>query len=239
MIADVLDDLGTTLADSIHGRYVHCDVSKESDVESAVQYAMEWKGRLDILFNNAGIGGPGGSITKLDMDRLNHLTSVNLHGMIHGIKYGARAMIECGRGGSIICTASSAALMGGLAGHAYTLSKGAILGLAKSCACELGYYKIRVNCISPHGVPSEMLLDGYRQFLGKDFRADEVAKDVKERSLIKGRGASAEDVAQAALFLASEEAGFITGHNLIVDGGFTSMSNTLGFIYKQLDENNP
>ncbi|KAK3222340.1 hypothetical protein Dsin_009365 [Dipteronia sinensis] len=234
VIADLLDELGLSLADSIGGRYIHCDVTKEADVEAAVQLALAWKGRLDIIFNNAGIAGQGGSITNIDMDQVKHVVSVNVNGILHGIKHAARAMMEGRKGGSIICTSSSAAIMGGLGGHAYSLSKEAILGLMKSTACELGMHGIRVNCISPHGVPSEMLVDAYRKFLGKkDMSPEEVGKIVGERgSLLRERSGSTEDVAQAALFLASDDSGFITGHNLVIDGGYTSASTTMSFIYQ-------
>ncbi|XP_031378455.1 short-chain dehydrogenase reductase ATA1, partial [Punica granatum] len=234
IIADIIDGLGTDLAESIGGRYIHCDVAKEADVEAAVKFALAWKGRLDIMFNNAGVSGPDGSIMRLDMDRVKALVSVNINGIVHGIKYAARAMVESGKGGSIICSASSAASLGGLAGHAYTMSKGAILSLTRSSACELGQHGIRVNCISPHGVPSEMLLFYYRRVFGRDdVTTEEVSSAVGEKgSLIKGRGGSVEDVAHAAVFLASDEAGFITGHNLVIDGGYTSAATGLSFIYQ-------
>ncbi|GMY18063.1 Short-chain dehydrogenase reductase 2a [Fagus crenata] len=239
VIADILDDLGATLADSIEGRYIHCDVSKEADVESAIQLALTWKGGLDIMFNNAGIGGPGGSITNLDMDHVKYLLSVNVHGYLHGMKHAAKAMIKGGKGGCIICTSSSAAIMGGLAGHPYTLSKGAIIGLMRSAACELGIHGIRVNCISPHGVPSEMLVSAYKTCMGMDITPEEIGKIVGERaSLLRGRSGSTENVAQAVLFLASEDAGFITAHNLILDGGYTSAISDMSFIYQREEKAN-
>lgn len=234
VIADILDDLGATLADSIGGRYIHCDVSKEADVESAIELALGWKGQLDIMFNNAGIPGPSGSITSLDMEKVQKLLAVNVLGYLHGIKYAAAAMIKTRKGGSIICTSSSAAIMGGLGGHAYTLSKESINGLVRSAACELGVHGIRVNCISPHGVPSEMLVSAFREHLGKKaMQAEDVSKIVGEGgSLLRGRCATVEDVAQAALFLASEDSGFITAHNLVLDGGYTSAYSTMSFIYQ-------
>ncbi|KAK9277499.1 hypothetical protein L1049_007043 [Liquidambar formosana] len=234
IIADVLDELGATLADSIGGRYIHCNVAKEADMEAAVQLALTWKGRIDIMFNNAGVSGPNGSITNLDMDQMKELVAINVTGTVHGIKHAARDMIKGKKGGCIICTSSSAAIMGGLASHSYTLSKEAILGIARSTACELGVHGIRVNCISPHGVPSQMLVSAFQKFLGKtDVGAEEVSQIVAERgSLLRGRGASVEDIAHAALFLASEDAGYITGHNLVVDGGYTSACSHMSFIYQ-------
>ncbi|KAL2234277.1 short-chain dehydrogenase reductase ATA1 [Sesamum indicum] len=234
IIADILDEPGAKLADSIGGRYVHCDVSVEHDVERAVQLAIDWKGRLDIMFNNAGVPGPGGSITNLKMEHLMALVAVNLNGIVHGIKHAARAMIKGKNSGSIICSSSSAAIMGGLASHSYTLSKEAILGLARSTACELGVHGIRVNCVSPHGVPTEILMSAYRKVLGNpDLQPEDVSKIVGERgSLLRGRGGRLEDVAEAVLFLASDDAGFITGHNLIIDGGYTCANNQLSVIYQ-------
>lgn len=234
IIADILDDLGATLADSIGGRYIHCDVSKEADVESAVQLALTWKGKLDIMYNNAGIGGIGGSMANFKMDQMKATLAINLNGVVHGIKYASRAMIASGKGGSIVCTSSTAAIMGGLAGHTYSMSKEAILGIARSAACELGAHGIRVNCVSPHGVPTEMLMSGYRKLLGKtDVSIEDVRKIVGERgSLLRGRSPSVDDVAQAVLFVASDEAGFITAHNLVVDGGYTSANSQMSFIYQ-------
>ncbi|KAL7120768.1 hypothetical protein ACP275_02G142700 [Erythranthe tilingii] len=234
VIADILDEPGSKLADTINGRYTHCDVSIEGDVERAIQLALDWKGRLDIMFNNAGVAGPDGSITNLEIGRLTSLLAVNLNGVVHGIKHAARAMIDRKTAGSIICSSSSAAIMGGLASHAYTMSKEAILGLARTTACELGEHGIRVNCVSPHGVASEMLVGAYRRFLGNpDLKTEDVSKMVSETgSLLKGRGPTVEDVAQGVLFLASDESGFITGHNLVIDGGFTAASNQMSFIYQ-------
>ncbi|XP_057993093.1 short-chain dehydrogenase reductase ATA1-like [Hevea brasiliensis] len=179
--ANILDNMGSSLAESIGGRYIRCDVANEADAESAINPALAWKGKLDIMFNNAG---PNWSITNLDMEKAKHLFSVNVNGNLHGIKHAARAMIESRNGGSIMRTASSAAIMGALGSHAYTLSKGAIVGLMKSTACELGVYGIRGNCISPHGVPSEMLFSAYRRILGKeDMKPEEVGKIVGEREV--------------------------------------------------------
>uniref|UniRef100_A0A5K1GKD0 Ketoreductase domain-containing protein n=1 Tax=Nymphaea colorata TaxID=210225 RepID=A0A5K1GKD0_9MAGN len=233
IIADILDDVGLTLAKQIGARYVHCDVACESDVEAAVDVALTWHGQLDIMLNNAGVEGPSGSIAAMSMKEMKKLVAVNVCGVVHGIKHAARAMMGT-KGGCIICTSSSAAVMGGLASHAYSLSKAALLGLVRSAACELGVHGIRVNCISPHGVPSDMLVNAYRKFLGKpDLEADDIQRMVAESgSLLKGRSAAMEDVARASLFLASDDAGFITGHNLVVDGGFTSAHTTLRFIYQ-------
>ena len=180
IIADVLDNLGVSLAGSIGGRYIHCNVAEEDDMESAVQLALTWKGQVDIMFNNASIVGSDGSIANLNMAKVKALLEVNVKGNMHGIKHAARAMIRGGKGGCIICTS----IMGGLASHSYTLSKEAIVGLMRSAACELGFHGIRVNSISPHGVPTEMLVSGYRKILG---RRDETPEEVSE---IVGKGSA-------------------------------------------------
>ncbi|MED6134917.1 hypothetical protein PIB30_041401 [Stylosanthes scabra] len=233
VIADVLDDLATSLAESIGGRFIHCDVSKEQDVESAINLALSWKGKLDIMLNNAGIGAIDGSITSLDMEHVKHLLSINLNGTIHGIKHAARAMVKGQKGGSIICTSSAAAIMGGLASHAYTMSKAAMDGLVRSAACELGVHLIRVNSISPHGVASDMLLSAFKRFEKVNITLEELKGHIGKRaSLLQGKGASAEDVAHAALFLASDESSFITAHTFPIDGGYTSAVSHMSFIYK-------
>ncbi|CAI8592024.1 unnamed protein product [Vicia faba] len=234
IIADVLDEEGTKVAELIDGLYIHCDVSKESDIESAINLSMSWKGQLDIMFNNAGIAGyEGRSITTLDMEKLTHLLSINLFGTIHGIKHAAKAMIKGKKGGSIICTSSAAATIGGYASHAYTMSKSAMEGLMRSAACELGIHLIRVNCVSPHGVPSEMLLNAFKCFGEVDMTSEQLSEFIgMNASLLKGRGATTDDVAQAVLFLASDESGFVTAHNLSVDGGITSANSVMSFIYQ-------
>ncbi|KAL8264177.1 hypothetical protein R6Q59_022307 [Mikania micrantha] len=232
VIADILDEQGTSLAKSINGRFIHCDVSIESDVEAAIQLAITWKGKLDIMYNNAGIGDEGGSITTIDMKKISKVIGVNMYGVIHGTKHAARAMISGGKGGSIINSSSTAAIMGGLGSHAYTLTKEAILGLTRSSSCELGTYGIRVNCVLPHAVLSDMLVDTYRRF-EKDITVEEVEQKMGENaSLLKGRCGSVEDIAHAVLFLASDESGYITGHNLVIDGGYTSSSVNMTFIYR-------
>ncbi|XP_076948980.1 short-chain dehydrogenase reductase ATA1-like [Bidens hawaiensis] len=238
VIADILDDLGTSLANSINGRFIHCDVSIESDVEAAVQLAITWKGKLDIMYNNAGIGVEGGSITTLDMKKIQKVIGVNMNGVLHGTKHAARAMISRGKGGAIINSSSTAAIMGGLGSHTYTLTKEAILGLTRSSSCELGTYGIRVNCVLPHAVLSRMLVESYRGFV-KDITAEEVQQKMGENaSLLKGRCGLVEDVAYAVVYLASDEAGFITGHNLVIDGGYTSSSVGMTFIYREKKRKN-
>ncbi|KAJ7961139.1 Short-chain dehydrogenase reductase [Quillaja saponaria] len=167
VVADVEDALGTTLAETLAPSsvtFAHCDVSLEQDIENLINWTVSHFGQLDILVNNAGVLGnqsKNKSIVNFDIDEFDRVMNVNVRGMALGIKHAARVMIPRGIG-CIISTASVAGVMGGLGPHAYTASKHAIVGLTKNTACELGRYGIRVNCISPFGVATSMLVNAWR-----------------------------------------------------------------------------
>jgi NAD(P)-dependent dehydrogenase (short-subunit alcohol dehydrogenase family) len=246
VIADVEDELGIMLANSLSPSttYIHCDVSIENDVENLVTSTVSRYGKLDIMFNNAGFLGNQSrnkSIVNFDVEEFDRVMSVNVKGVALGIKHAARVMIPR-RFGCIISSASVAGILGGLGPHAYTASKHAIVGLTKNTSCELGKYGIRVNCISPFGVATSMLVNAWRK--GDDNEVDDdneinfglplIEEVEKMEEFVRGianlRGTTlrAQDIAEAVLFLASDESKYVSGHNLVVDGGVTSSRNCIG-----------
>ena len=208
----ISDDLGTASASFIH---MYCDVTKEQDVSNAIDKAVAEHGKLDIMFNNAGVIGP--NITNIldnDAAEFENTMRVNVLGAFLGTKHAARVMVPAG-GGCIINTASVCSVVGGVCTHSYTCSKHAILGLTRNTAVELGKFGIRVNCVSPYAVPTSMS----RRFLNLD---DDAPLDVY--SNLKGVTLQPQHVAEAVLFLGSDDSKYVSGSNIVVDGGITAMT---------------
>lgn len=225
VVADIQDEAGARLCAELGeaaSSYIRCDVTSEPDVAAAVDHAVARFGKLDIMFNNAGIGGDGchsvRDSTKEDFERV---LAVNLVGPFLGTKHAARVM---GRGGSIFQTSSLSSVRSGMASAAYTCAKRGLVGLAENAAAELGRHGIRVNCVSPAGVATPLAL-GYLGLDGKEFEMQmEAIANLKG----VGGGLRAEDIAAAVLFLASDDARYVSGHNLVVDGGISVASPSLG-----------
>nr|ABK24336.1 unknown [Picea sitchensis]ACN40053.1 unknown [Picea sitchensis] len=232
ILADIADEAGRNLAGSLSppATYVHCDVSKEQDVRAAVDLAMEKHGQLDIMYNNAGTIEfvAVESVAEYEMEQFDRVMSVNVRGAMLGIKHAARVMIPRKKG-CIISTASVAGILGGLTPYAYTASKHAILGLTKNGAAELGKYGIRVNTVSPSGVATALLVNYNKQGNGSVVsEEDKAAVEAYCTSIgnLEGATLRAEDIAEAGLYLASDEAKYVSGHNLVVDGGFSVVNHS-------------
>lgn len=231
-LVDINNGAGQRVCDSLGAGdssicFFHCDVTKEDDVRAAVDFAVEKFGTLDIMVNNAGLSDPPfKDIRDIDCSDLNKVLDVNVKGVLYGMKHAARIMIPSKKG-SIISLCSVAAVIGGVTPHAYTASKHAVLGLTKNVAAELGRHGIRVNCVSPYAIPTDMALAHLPEEEKNIDAASDFRSFVARIANLKGVELTTEDVANAVLFLASDEARYISGENLVVDGGFASVNHSL------------
>ncbi|SHF36641.1 Enoyl-(Acyl carrier protein) reductase [Thermoanaerobacter uzonensis DSM 18761] len=217
VIADIDDEAGIENEEYIKSKgrdslFVHTDVSLEKDVKNMVDKTIKTYGKIDILINNAGIGA-GGTIYTRSMEEWDRVINVNLRGTYMCSKYVAIYMRKNG-GGVIINIASTRAFMSEPHTEPYSASKGGIIALTHSLAISLSYDKIRVNSISPGWIEVS------------EWKKSREAKkpQLREEDHLQhpaGRVGKPEDIANACLFLCSKEASFITGANLIVDGGMT------------------
>ncbi len=200
--------------------FVNCDVTREEDVAGLVQTAVDKFGTLDIMFNNAGIVGAQGPIDTTPVQEWNFTLDVLLNGVFLGMKHAA-AIMKAQGSGSIISMSSVAGLTGGLAPHAYSAAKSAVVGLTRNVAAELGAYGIRVNAIAPYSMATPMVAEAYLED-HQDIAG--ALQMLTEESPIRGRPGTALDVANAALWLASDESGYTSGLTLTTDAGVTTGS---------------
>ncbi|KAK1293944.1 Sex determination protein tasselseed-2 [Acorus calamus] len=223
VIADIQTDLGKATASDLGpaATFITCDVTKESDVSSAVSHAVSTHGRLDILHSNAGIGGSTntGGIADLDMAEFDRVMAANARSVVLSIKHAARVMIPR-RSGSIVCTASVTGVLAGMAPHPYSVSKCAVLGIVRSACAELAMHGVRVNCVSPFVIPTRLVMEGLAEiYEGVD--EERLAGMARRSGELAGAECETEDIAKAVAYLASDDAKYVSGHNLVVDGGFT------------------
>jgi NAD(P)-dependent dehydrogenase (short-subunit alcohol dehydrogenase family) len=192
--------------------FVKTDVADESDIKKMIDTAVDRFGRLDILFNNAGVGGAIGPLTETTTEDWDYTFDVLAKGVFLGIKHAARQMKHQGSGGSIINTASIAGLSGDAGPLVYSAAKASVISLSKSAAVELARDKIRVNAICPGFIATPLAAGGHLESTQKAFAKSQPWPEY-------GDG---EHIAGVALFLASDDARFVTGEHIVVDGGLTA-----------------
>lgn len=213
LAADLATDLAADSAGQGSGERVifqATDVSNEADVKVLMDVAQQRFGRLDIVFNNAGIGGAIGPLLETEVEHWDHTFAVMVRGVFLGIKHGARAMRAGGRGGSIINTASIAALSGCGGPLAYSATKAAVVNITLNAAVELAELDIRVNAVCPGIIFTDLMHRG---------RAEEAEQVIRKIQPAKMRG-EPEHIAAMVKFLASDESAFVTGTTQVVDGGY-------------------
>ncbi|EEF35464.1 short chain aldehyde dehydrogenase 1 [Ricinus communis] len=223
VVADVQDELGYSLCKELGSdqeiiSYIHCDVTCDSDVQNAVDFAVSKYGKLDIMFSNAGVAGnvyP--SIVDTENEDFKRVFDINVFGAFLAAKHAARVMIPAKKG-CILFTCSYLSVSCFQAIHPYVASKHAILGLSKNLSVELGQHGIRVNCVSPFVVITPMM----RKAMGvMEAEKEKLQEVVSASANLKNVMLEAEDIAEAALYLVSDESKYVSGMNLVVDGGYT------------------
>jgi len=220
VLADVED--AATVAAAIGGTYVRTDVASETDVAAAMERAVTQYGRLDIVVNNAGVGGSCGFADTLTGPDFEAPFRVNLLGVVFGTKHGALRMSG---GGAILNTASVAGVQGAPTYAPYVASKAAVIGVTKTAALELAPRNIRVNCVCPGTVDTPMMATA---------PGAEAELAVATRMMPLGRLCRPDEVAALFHFLASDEAAFVSGQAICIDGGMTA-GLSLGLLTPLLD----
>jgi NAD(P)-dependent dehydrogenase (short-subunit alcohol dehydrogenase family) len=219
VLTDVADEEGRAVAAAIRdggaeAAYVHADVSRASDAEEMVRFAVDTFGGLSVLYNNAGVFPErDGSVTETPEEVWDLTIDINLKGVYLGCRYGIPAMIESG-GGAIVNVASFVALMGAATPQiAYTASKGGVLSMTREIAVEFARQGVRANALCPGPIETPLL---------QELLADPARRQRRLVHIPMGRFGQAEELAKAALFLASDESSYMTGAALVVDGGITA-----------------
>src|SRR5206468_6928396 len=217
VLGDVRDDEGKKVEAEIRANggkatYVHLDVTREADWRAAVATAVQAYGKLNVLVNNAGILFRS-KIEETSVEDWDRIMAVNVKGVFLGTKYAIPAMRQAG-GGSIINISSTAGLVGSPYGSsAYTATKGAVRLFTKSTAVQHAKDKIRCNSVHPGPIDTEMM---------RDVLGDAALREERLRRIPLGRAGTTADVAYGVLYLASEESAFVTGSELVIDGGATA-----------------
>jgi NAD(P)-dependent dehydrogenase (short-subunit alcohol dehydrogenase family) len=220
--ADIQDDKGARIEEDSKGRakYVRCNVMEEKEIEAAVNAAVKHFGKLDCIFNNAGTGGAMAGVDSITAEDFDAVMRLHVRAALLGMKYAIPHMLKQG-GGSIVSTASVAGLQAGFGPVLYSIAKAAIIHMTHVAAAQLGGSSIRVNCICPGLIATNIFAAG----LGipsqlAETRIEAIAEAAKGSQPIP-RGGRPRDIAEAVLYLASDGSSFVTGQAIAVDGGLT------------------
>jgi len=219
VVADAVEDAGRATVDAVqsaggNAAFVAVDVSDEDAVAAMIRFTVDTYGALHVLYNNAGIfPADDGGVSETSIATWDRVIDVNLKGVWLGCKHGVPAMIESG-GGTIVNTASFVALMGAATPQiAYTASKGGVLAMTREIAVEHARHGIRANALCPGPIDTPMLAE---------LMSDPEWARRRLMHIPMGRPGRTEELAKAALFLASEDSSYMTGSALVVDGGITA-----------------
>jgi NAD(P)-dependent dehydrogenase (short-subunit alcohol dehydrogenase family) len=222
LAADIQDDAGAALEAQSGGccRFVHCDVTQPEHIRRAVDEAAAVFGGLDVVFNNAGAGGHRGGIEDLTIEGWDASLALLLRSVVAGTMY-AVPHLKARGGGAIVNTSSISALAAGYAPVAYSTAKAAVLHFSKVAAADLARYRIRVNAVVPGFIATPIFGSGFG--LDRDAAATMAATLTEKGAGLQpaGRTGQPEDIAEAVLYLAGDGAGFVTGTQVLVDGGIT------------------
>lgn len=217
-ILDFNLDLAKEVADSIDGFAVKVDVSDRESFFQAVEKVVEKYGHLDVLINNAGVA-PSGPLMAMRQNDLDKAYAVNAGGVLWGMQAAAEQFIKQGNGGKIINAASQAGVVGNIEIGLYGSTKFAVRGLTQTAARELAEHKITVNAYAPGSALTPMIKKSAEEISQQSGQTPDEVLDMFAKGVTLGRLAQPEDIANVISFLASEDANYITGQTIIVDGG--------------------
>lgn len=223
VIADIQDELGKKMVQELGASavFIHTDVLKEADIKAAIDLAVSHFGKLDCMYNNAGYGGVSGPMESTDTLQMDATIGVLLRAVALGMKHAAPILKKQGYG-TIISTASVAGMMTSAAPHIYSACKAAVIQLTRCASSELALSGVRVNCICPGFIETAIFAGALGLDPGKADEAINLIKTVISHNVPLGRMGKPEDIAEAALWLASDASSYVTGHHLVVDGGWTN-----------------
>ena len=232
VLADLQGERAAALAEELGpaARAIATDVTVEAEVAAAVDLAVAEFGRLDCMVNNAGIIGAVGRLPETSLEAWERTIAIHVTGAFLGTKHAGRVMLPQ-KSGSILSLSSTAGTVGGLGPHAYTAAKHAVVGLTKSAASEYAKEGVRVNAVAPGNTVTDMTADAIAGDATKHDEASEAIADIAPL----GIAGFPIDIAYALLYLASDEARYITGHVLAVDGGQTVIQGDGSFHMQEAD----